>query len=107
MRYTHQLLDRGVEAAAGYYCPQKEVRMEYEGREVLYVLGHVNIENSCCGLGCWVYAQIPGFIVRWQSENDESGVPVSEVELITDNETRTKISKIIRNTEMVSRIDFW
>ena len=106
MKYVHQPLNKEVGAVAGYYCPQKEVRMDYEGREVLYVLGQVNVEASCCGVGCWVYAQVPGIILKWHSEQNEAGLPVSEIEPVADSETQSKMSQIIKEKEKVSRVDF-
>jgi hypothetical protein len=106
-RYTHQELNSEIQAIAGYYCPQKEVRMRYDGREVLYVIGRANVDNSCCANGCWAYALVPGYIVRWQDEKNESGLPVSEVEPVSDSETRARIRQMIKDTETVSQVDFW
>ncbi len=107
-KYTH--LELGKDAAvsiAGYYTPQKEIRLKYNGREVLYVIGQAVIESSCCGLGSWTYVLVPGYIINWQNTKNEAGLPVSEIELISDEEARENIRRAIKTTEDVPLIDFW
>jgi len=114
VKYTHLPLGEDVEAFAGYYTPENEVRLKYNGREVLYVTGHLVVEATCCaedGSGCrtanYWYALVPGYLLRWQCERNEAGRPVSEVELIADQETQNQIRQIILNNEAISRVDFW
>jgi hypothetical protein len=106
-RYTHLELNRDVKAPAGYYTPQKEVRLDYDGREVFYVLNQAVIDASCCGAADFSSATVPGYIVQWQAERNKNGMPVSEVEPITDEQARRKIRNIIRETEHVEQTDFW
>ena len=114
VKYTHLPLNEDVEAFAGYYTPENEVRLKYDGREVLYVTGHLVVEATCCAegeTGCrtanYWYATVAGYLLEWQNGTNESGLPVSEVELIADPETRHKIEKIILSNEAVARVDFW
>ena len=106
-KYTHLELNKDRDSFAGYYTPQKEVRLKYNGREVLYVVGQATIEASCCAAGSWNYVLIPGFIVNWQNEANEADLPVSEIEPISDEETRNKVRNIIQSTEAISQIEFW
>lgn len=106
-QYTHTKLNKEVSSIAGYYTPQKEVRLKYNGREVLYVIGQAAIESSCCAAGSWEYAIVPGYILNWQNETNKAGLPVSEVEPIPDKETQKNISRIITEAETISRIEFW
>lgn len=105
-KYTHLTLNEENCSFAGYYEPQKEVRLNYNGREVLYVVGQAVIESSCCGAGGWSYIMVPGYIRRWQKETDNSGLSVSEVEPITDEEARRNISRIIAEREGISQVEF-
>ncbi len=107
VKYTHLELNKEISCVAGFYTPQKEVRLKYNGREVLYVIGRAVIESSCCGVGNWGYALVPGYIVSWQSRINEAGLPVSEVEPISDEETRNNIRQVIQANEVVSQIEFW
>ncbi len=113
LKYAHLPQGEEVVAFAGYYIPEKEVRMKYLGREVLYVTGHVVVESTCSvsgQVGCrtmdqW-YAIVPGYLLKWQYEKNESGLPVSEVEQISDGEARNRIKQIILDRETVSQVDF-
>jgi len=106
-RYTHQELDRAIAAPAGYYTPQKEVRLPYNGREVLYVLSRAVVDASCCGTTDFSSALVPGYIVRWQAEKAGDGSPVSEVEPVADSAARESIRSIIRQTEHITQTEFW
>jgi hypothetical protein len=105
--YTHLELNKDVPAPAGYYTPQKEVRLKYNGREVLYVLSHAMIDASCCGKTDYCQALVPGYVVRWQADKNKEGLPVSEVEPIADERTRDGIRKIIRDAEHITQTEFW
>jgi hypothetical protein len=106
-KYTHLELNRDILAPSGYYTPQKEVRLQYNGREVLYTVSRTVIECSCCGATSYNSALVPGYIVRWQAEKNEEGDPVSEVALITSEKARADISKQIRENEHISLTEFW
>jgi len=106
-KYTHLELNKEVSSIAGYYVPQKEVRLKYDNREVLYVIGQAVIESSCCAAGSWGYAVIPGYILKWQNETNEAGLPVSEIEPISNEEARKNISRLITEAEAVSQVEFW
>ena len=106
--YTHLELGKDYATGiAGYYTPRKEIRLKYNGGEVLYVVGRAVIESSCCGIGNWDYAIVPGQIVNWQSKTNEAGLPVSEVEPISDEEVKNNIRQIIQTSEAVPQITFW
>ena len=107
VKYTHLELNKEIFCVAGYYTPQKEVRLSYNNREVLYVVGRSVIESSCCGVGNWGYALVPGYIVSWQSETNAAGLPVSEVEPVSDEASRNNIRQIIKEAESISQIEFW
>jgi hypothetical protein len=106
-RYTHLELKQDIDAPAGYYTPQKEVRLKYNGREVLYVVSQAVVDASCCGVTDFTSALVPGYLVRWHSGKNKEGLPVSEVEPVADKAVRDKIRKIIQETENVSQIEFW
>ena len=105
--YTHLELNKDIPAPSGYYTPQKEVRLEYDGREVLYVLSQAVVEASCCGVGDFNSALVPGYVTGWHAETNKDGLPVSLVEPINDEPTRDAIRKIIKNTEHIAQVEFW
>lgn len=107
VKYTHQQLNLDIEAPAGYYTPKKEVRLPYNGREVLYVLNQTVIDSSCCGTADYQSVLVPGYIVNWQSAKNKENTPITEVEPITDKAIQKKIRKLIRDTENVTQTEFW
>jgi hypothetical protein len=105
--YTHLELNRDIAAPAGYYTPQKEVRLKLNGREVLYIVSQAVIDASCCGTADFAAAQVPGYVVRWLAGTDEDGLPLTEVEPIRDEATRDLVSKAIRKSENITQVEFW
>lgn len=104
--YTHADLNSEVHSIAGYYCPLKEGKLQYNGREVLYVLGQATVDNSCCANGCWQYALVPGYIVRWEYGANADGLAVSEVEPIRDSATQAAVSQIIKTSNGINQVNF-
>ena len=107
VKYVHQELDQDVYFPAGFYTPLKEVRLKHNNREVLCVVGHVAVESSCCGCRNWAYAMVPGYIVNWQNERNEAGLPVSEVESISEEAVRKEIRETIQESENIYAVEFW
>ena len=107
MEYVHLEMGQDITALAGYYTPIKELRLKYDGKEVLCVIGTSTVESSCCGGGICGYAIVPGFIVNWKSKTNEDGLAVSEIETIDDKDIQIEITKTIRETEHIQNISFW
>ena len=105
--YTHLRLNEDINALAGHYTPQKEGRLPYDGREVLYIVSGAVVDSSCCGNADFNSALVPGYILKWQSAMNKDGLPLSEVEPVTDKTARTSIRKMIRETENLTQIEFW
>jgi hypothetical protein len=105
--YTHTELEQEVEALAGSYTPLKEVRLPYKDREVLYVVGQMLVDASCCGFANMGYITVPGYLVNWQCSTNENGCPVSDVEPITSENEQREIAAIIKGTEHMPQVDFW
>ena len=104
--YTHAL-HKEILSISGRYELEKEGRMAYDGRELLYVSAHTVVDSSCCGYGSWQYAVVPGFIVSWRSRQNQEGYFVSDVEPISDETSRQEIKKLLHEMESVSQVQFW
>jgi len=105
--YSHDSLNQEVRSIAGYYVLEKEERLVYRDKEVLYAVGHATLDNSCCGIGGCYYAIVPGYVVGWKTrQNAESGT-ISEVEPVKDSDVRSDLTQIIKKQEMVSQVEFW
>ncbi len=106
-QYAHQKLGEDYGGIAGYYTPLKEIRLDYKGRQILYIVGRAVIESSCCGTGNWPYALVPGYIIEWQQSINPNGLPLTSVELIEDPEVKKDLLNIIRRREELDCITFW
>ena len=95
LEYTHLPLGKDVPAFAGYYMPEKEVRIPFHEREILYVIGQVVVETACqeitCNPGSNYYAMVPGYILKWQYRKNDEGQPVSEIEAVIDFKSKKEI----------------
>jgi hypothetical protein len=105
--YTHLRLNDDVDALAGHYTPRKEVRLPFNGREVLYIVSDAVVDSSCCGTADFNAALVPGFVLKWQSEKNRDGLYLSEVEPIADKAARDIIREKIREDENVTQVEFW
>ena len=106
-QFTHMPVGQEVEAIAGHYLVDKEVKIEIGEREILCVLGTATIDKACCGTGGCRYALVPGYLVSYKDKHSKEGQPVSEVELITDDKERKQIEAKIRSMEFVQQVNFW
>jgi hypothetical protein len=106
-KYTHLEINKDVPTPSGYYTPQKEVRLKYDGREVFYVLSQAVVESSCCGANDFNSALVPGYIVGWHVDKNTDGNLVSLVEPISDEPTRDAIRNMIKEKESVTQTEFW
>ena len=105
--YTHLELNKDVATPSGYYNPRKEVRFDYNGREVLYTVNEAVIESSCCGVNDYCSITIPGYVVGWKTEKNSRGLPVSLIEPVTNENDRDAIRKIVSNNENIILTEFW
>lgn len=104
--YTHITLNEEVSAIGGYYILEKEARMPYHGEEILYVVGMAIVDNSCCApTGC-KYAIVPGYVLDWHVRTSDSGLQVSEVQPIRDEQIRKEITALIKEAEIVQQVEF-
>ncbi len=106
MEFPHPKLNQPITAIGGHYVFVKEERLPFRGREVLYLVGYAVVDTSCCGLGGYGYAVVPGFLVAWKDRTDEQGRPVSRVEPIRDEPTRREIRQRIQQREGVHQVTF-
>lgn len=106
-QYIHDPLNQSIDSIAGYYTPLQELRLAYNSREVLCILGYVAVESSHYLTGGGAYALIPGYIAKWKFKESEDGRLVSEVEPIRDDDARQSISAAINEIEPAKIIDFW
>ena len=106
VEYIHQGLNQEITAIGGHYVLVKEARLPYNGREVLYLVGHAAFDTSCCGPGGCAYALVPGFVVSWQSRQTEEGLSISQLEPIENADTQNDVRQLIERLESVQQVLF-
>ena len=94
--YIHPELNKKVEFFGGSYLFVEEGRLNYQGKEVFYLLGMAGVESSCCGTGGSAFIKVPGYVLSWKKGESESGQSISEVERIVSEESQTAIRKILQ-----------
>ena len=104
--HTHHELDQQVTSIGGHYVLTKEVRLPFQGRELLYLTGYALFDTTCCGEGGCGYALVPGFIHDWKYKITEGGRPVSRAEPIRDKTVQQEVRRLIEKHEMVSQVSF-
>ena len=107
IEFSHPELGKEVQALAGYYTPQEEHTLPYDGREVIYIVGHACVEASCCGNRNWGYVQVPGFLVRKHIRGGGTTQPISEIETIKDETDRNDIRQALRKKYPDAQIEIW
>ncbi|MDM8000295.1 MAG: hypothetical protein QUS33_09915 [Dehalococcoidia bacterium] len=108
IEYTHPELGEDIQGRAGFYTAVEELTMPYKGREILYVMGTARLDRPCCGGACsWGYVQVPGFLVRRHVRRDDSGLPVSEVEIVEDEDDRNRIRQALMDRHPGAQVEIW
>ncbi|MBE0481302.1 MAG: hypothetical protein IBX68_10020 [Dehalococcoidia bacterium] len=109
VEFVHQPIGQEITALAGYYTLLKELKLEYDNREVLAVTGMCSIESSCCGRRAFHYAIVPGYLVNWKGKKNGDGLDISEVEPLTDEGAKLTIRTRLADMEGVAKtnIEFW
>jgi hypothetical protein len=104
--FSHPELNEQVTAIGGSYFLLKEVRLPFEGEELLYLIGAAIFDTTCCGTGGCAYALVPGFVRQWRYRVDANGRPVSQVSPVIGDRLRERIKAIIFKNESVYQVDF-
>jgi hypothetical protein len=104
--YVHQELHQEIAAIGGYYVLVREGWIPFQGRAVLYLIGHAAFETTCCGTGGCAYALVPGFVLEWKQKTNQDGLAISQVEPITDSETQRQVQRALMGRETVHQVLF-
>jgi hypothetical protein len=103
--YTHEL-NKEIRSISGGYELDMEGKFEIDGKVVLYVVGNAIVDSSCCGVGGCRYALVPGYVRGFKTRQDEQGLWISEVEPIVDTKIRQKITRVLKEKEIVQQVQF-
>ena len=95
-----------VRSISGGYVWDKELRLKWQDREVLCLVGNATVDSSCCGVGGCRFAYIPGFILGFHVRQNEAGHWVSQVEPVPDTPERIELRRILEKRELVQQVRF-
>ena len=93
-------------APSGYYQPIEDATLDFEGREVLYVVGTGCMEASCCGVGRWSYLRVEGYVTGREGLEGHEGSHGIEVDTIEDAGERAAISRLLLQRHPGARVEF-
>lgn len=104
--FFHPRLGQEITAIGGHYVFGKEVRLPFNGRDILYFVGYAVLDSTCCGVGGTAYVLVPGYIRQWKFKKNHNDAPISLVAPIHDQTTQKQIRKLIQKKEMVFQVTF-
>ncbi|MEW6034407.1 MAG: hypothetical protein AB1603_06105 [Chloroflexota bacterium] len=111
MDYTHAPLGEEVEFLAGSYHIEREERLPYDGREVLYLVGQTSKITSCCGVtNPFSFIKVVGYVRRWHHGTNDKGLPLSEVDMVREEREQHRIRELIHQRHQdvdLPHIEFW
>lgn len=108
--YTHSPGEE-VEFLAGSYTIDQEVRLPFNGGEVLYLVGSTSVISSCCGTASpFNFIKVVGAVLAWQDGRDARDRPTSKVEAVRDEPAQAKLRELISSRHPgidQMHIEFW
>lgn len=104
--FIHPKLDQEITAIGGHYVLTEEIRLPFQGRQILYLIGYAAFDTTCCGAGGCRYALVPGFILDWKGIKDTDGFEVSKMEPIRDESLQDQIRQRIMKKEQIQQVNF-
>ena len=105
--FLHDPIGEENRTISGWYMAHKEFKLNFNGDELLVVIGAGVIDNSCCGVGGCSYALIPGYIKKFKYRTDpETNQQVSTVEHVSDENDKKEIERLIKQTDYVTQVIF-
>ena len=104
--FVHPRLGREVTAIGGHYVFGKEIRLPYNGRDLLYFVGYAVLDSTCCGVGGCAYVLVPGFIRQWKYKKNQGDCYISKMDPIRDHSVQKDVRRLIQKKEMVFQVTF-
>ena len=103
--YTHEFNE--AQDSSLWYELGKEVRIQYNGEEYLYVVGSGCLSSVCAGNAGGIYVTVPGRIVTWKEKTNTQGAALSVVAPVQDLEAKKALKELISKKEALQQINFW
>lgn len=94
--HVHQLIGEEIRSIAGYYMVLQEGVLEYNGREVLYLVEAAAADTACCGAAGLGFIMVPGYVNALKTYQNEDGLWVSDVDHIEGENERKEITSLLK-----------
>ena len=104
--FVHPQLGCEVTAIGGHYVFGNEIRMPFDSREILYLVGYAVLDSTCCGVGGVAYVLVAGYIRQWKYKKNQDDCFVSQIETIDDQTIQKEVRNVIQKKEMVYQVTF-
>ena len=93
--HVHQPIGEEIRSIAGYYMVLEEGVLQYNGRELLYLVEMAAVDTSCCGSGGMGFIYVPGCINAMKSRRSDEGLWISDVDRVEGEEDRREITGLL------------
>jgi hypothetical protein len=93
--HVHQPIGEEIRSIAGYYMVLEEGVLQYNDRELLYLVEMAAADTSCCGSAGMGFIMVPGYIDALRSHRNEDGLWVSDVDRVQGEEDRKEITGLL------------
>jgi hypothetical protein len=103
--FTLPVIGEEQRAIGGGYTAQEQVIVSFKNRSILYILGSISMDTSCCGSRSWNYIQVIGYLLNTPPKNNETGSPL-KVDTIEDPNEKITLQKILAEKYPGARIEF-
>jgi hypothetical protein len=103
--YVHRPFSDEIIAIGGHYRFTDELRLTFEGSQLLYLKGYAVFDTTCCGAGGCSYILVKGFIEKWKTRKD-GDFYVSQIRPVKDDNLKNRIIQHLKEKELVQQVQF-
>lgn len=93
--HVHQPIGEEIRSIAGYYMVLEEAVIQYNDRELLYLVEMAAVDTSCCGSGGMGFIMVPGYINALKTRRNQEGLWVSDMDRLDNQEDRKEITRLL------------
>lgn len=106
VEYIHPKLHETVQSISGHYVFIEEGSLDYQGKEVLFVVGVATVDNSCCGVGGCFFVYVPGYLMDRERGRTPDGRLISLVVPVREEAERAEIRSMIERSHPHAQVQF-
>jgi hypothetical protein len=104
--YITPIIGEEQRSIAGSYTVQEYIVFPFKDCEVLYILGNVCLDTSCCGSGNWNYIQVIGYVLNVLKNETENHSSVFEIDTVENRNDQIAIRQTLTEKYPNARIEF-